>query len=927
MKKREEKHSLSRRSFLKWSAATASLATGLTACSRGDDESIMYGGGGGPQTAQDKPRALLEGGRWVSVPCPMCLGSRCLNQAYIKDGIPMRMRTHNELGHPNNINYPLYRSCIKGKGMRLGVLNSTRLKYPMKRKSWNPGGGNNVNGHLRGKDEWERISWEEALDIAASEIKRISQAYGTGPGDYGNGLPIINGSYHTENLVLNAAGIGAMPLWGHNSYGGWPGASYSMQGVGGSSSGGTYDRMRLLNNAKLIVLWSANPSWTYPGASRMTYLAAKERGIKIICVDPWLNPGNNAYVDEWIPVRPGTDHALLLGLAHELITNNLVDQNFLDTYTLGFDHLHMPLYDKNGDPMLDENGVSVIENGPWGPGNALSGAHHKDWKNNFKDYVLGTYDNQPKNAEWASAICGTPVALIRSFANDIGTIKPAAFIASNGAGRTAQGGIISQAYWTVGWMTGNLGKPGATVVRNPGFGGSFFRAGSVTTNIQPGLTVPSNPKAVRSHSTVSQGYNPSLYYGIPHAEMWDAIIKGEHHNFEKGMKQVNLKGFIQLYNTNALNQYPNTQKGMEAMRKLEFVFTQEIFFSTTAQYSDIVVPCTSSWEKEEGYLQDWSNNPELFIANPGIIMKPMFEAKETPWVEAELCKRLGVNPLLARNFLPKQATFERLYGAQIKRNDDPSQWERLINFTQDDINSMGAKGVPTPAGEGRISFKEFKEKGYYQISRKDGDDLVVEPHQRFVADPITNPANTDTGKLEIYCTKLVKLYNHVGFNTMNPIAKYQAPHKGYEETLTGDYPLQMICVVPMTRWFSTRYDNRHILEIHSDAVFISHVDAEKFGGIKNGDTVLISSNTGKILRRASVVTTVIPGTIVTITGASTRYNTDETIDYGGNPNSLCEDFLCGEAQVPYNSTLVKVEKWTGEPLMPEYLWADNVPNI
>ncbi len=97
--------------------------------------------------------------------------------------------------------------------------------------------------------------------------------------------------------------------------------------------------------------------------------------------------GERGYVDEWIPCRPGTDAALMLAVSNELIKQNLVDQEFLDKYCVGFDAEHMP-----------------------------EGFNAQD---NFKDYVLGTYDNEPKTPEWAESICTVSAAKIREIAKDL----------------------------------------------------------------------------------------------------------------------------------------------------------------------------------------------------------------------------------------------------------------------------------------------------------------------------------------------------------------------------------------------------------------------------------------------------------------------------------------------------------------------------
>ncbi|MBI4787477.1 MAG: molybdopterin-dependent oxidoreductase, partial [Chloroflexi bacterium] len=154
---------LSRRSFLKWSAVlggTAALApNGLKI-------------GLQPTTAAAAPAAVSTG-KWVAAACWLNCGGRNLNKAYVVDGVVVRQKTDDT--HPDSPDFPQQRGCARGRSQRMRAFGADRLKYPMKRKNWAPGGGNK---ELRGKDEWVRISWDAALDILASEIKRIKEKYG-----------------------------------------------------------------------------------------------------------------------------------------------------------------------------------------------------------------------------------------------------------------------------------------------------------------------------------------------------------------------------------------------------------------------------------------------------------------------------------------------------------------------------------------------------------------------------------------------------------------------------------------------------------------------------------------------------------------------------------------------------------------------------
>ena len=114
-----------------------------------------------------------KNGQWVTAACWHNCGGRCLIKAYVEDGVVRRVKTDDT--HPDSPDFPQQRGCQRGRSQRMQVFGPDRLKYPMKRKNWAPGGGKK---ELRGKDEWVRISWDEALDIVASETKRIKEKYG-----------------------------------------------------------------------------------------------------------------------------------------------------------------------------------------------------------------------------------------------------------------------------------------------------------------------------------------------------------------------------------------------------------------------------------------------------------------------------------------------------------------------------------------------------------------------------------------------------------------------------------------------------------------------------------------------------------------------------------------------------------------------------
>ena len=153
---------LTRRSFVKWGTATvgATALVGFTGCAPG---------GGKAEDASEGTQQ--KAGEWLNAPCYnncSCGSSRCLNRVYVEDGVPLKIRTDEE--SEDMFAMPQRRSCLRGRAKISEVLSPARIKYPMKRKNFRL---DNPQGELRGKDEWERISWDEALDLVAEGIKKM----------------------------------------------------------------------------------------------------------------------------------------------------------------------------------------------------------------------------------------------------------------------------------------------------------------------------------------------------------------------------------------------------------------------------------------------------------------------------------------------------------------------------------------------------------------------------------------------------------------------------------------------------------------------------------------------------------------------------------------------------------------------------------
>jgi anaerobic dimethyl sulfoxide reductase subunit A len=848
---------LTRRSFVKWSAAVGGAAAAAGGLSLGLNT----------LAASAQPEG--SEGEWVAAACWGNCGGRCLNKAYVVDGVVTRQKTDDT--HPDSPDFPQQRGCARGRSQRQRVFGADRLKYPMKRAHWAPGGGDKS---LRGRDEWVRISWEEALDIVASEVMRINETYGPGSILWGTS-------------ALAAAG-GYANTWGSTSSGTW---AYTGPRVIGDYANAGNDRFEL-RKSKLIVMWSTDPISSSGGNPTYNYLQAKHAGAKFIFIDPFYSNSAQVLADEWIPIRPGTDTPMLLAIGYVLLTednpqtNPLIDWDFVNRCTIGFDRDHLP---EGADP-----------------------------EDNYRDYVLGLdadgnpapegHKNYPaKTPEWASEICGVPPAKIRSFAIELGQTNPVAFMESDASARVNNAQSIGQAFVAVGAMIGSIGVSGGGIGRTRhstagNVGPNLIKLGSTGTVLE----APENPVEIR----------------INNNEVWDAVLTGKYTDGVGPKKDVNIQ---MIYHTKGsrLQTTVGQAKGIEAMRKVEFALCTDFHLTTGARYSDLVLPVTTQWERD-GYIVI-PNRETLFWSSK--VVEPLFEAKDDSWIDWELGLRLGVYDPNTPEISLAQQNFNRIAGATVLMEDGET-WEPLVSITEEDLAALGVEGEPQ---DGRIPILEFRRNGTYQIPRTEGDNFTYIALQAFREDPEANPLDTATGLVELHSQALADDVTALGWTTIRPIPEYIPPARGYEETFSdwenrvkGPYPLQMYNKHYFRR-SHTELDNvLQLREAFPQEFLMNPIDAEA-RGIQSGDIVKITSSEGSALRPVVVTNRIMPGVTQLPHGAWTEFDDALGLDKAGSDNYLEAGVPTVEGHSGYNTQIVQVEKWNGQDLAPDARWPQRIP--
>ncbi|WP_094606744.1 Dimethyl sulfoxide reductase DmsA [Sporomusa silvacetica DSM 10669] len=848
--KKIQSYTMSRRSFIGMSAC------GLAAVS-------LPGCGLKKVATQQAEELTKKEGKWITAACWHNCGGRCLNKAYVMDGIVVRQKTDDT--HTDTPNNPQQRGCARGRSQRHQVFGIDRIKYPMKRKNWEPGGGKK---ELRGRDEWVRISWDEALDIVSSEIKRVREKYGN------NSIFVTGGSEMPRTLGLYG---GHSTHWGTSSWGSWrwgP-AKFGMQE--GYFEHSINDRLDL-KNSQLIVLWGGNPAWSAGGNPTYNYLQAKKAGAKFIIIDPIYTDTAETLEAQWIPIRPGTDHVMLLGMAYTLLQednpelNPLIDWDFIHRCTVGFDADHMP---QGADP-----------------------------EDNLKDYILGTFDGLAKNPEWASEICGVDSQTIRDLALQIAKTKRAALFTAWAASRINNSDSWPQMFMAFGAMTGHMGQSGRMTGVSCHFG---------TGNGGPNLVKQGGNGLTAIKNPVTDSINDN--------EMWEAILNGNYTAGYHKQKDINIQLIYHGYNA-VLQTRSATNKGIEAHRKVEFVVSHSHFLTTNSKYADIILPATTEWEREGGF---GTGNREILIYYTRVT-QPLFEAKHDQWMATEIGKRLGLKVEDIYPISEKQQVFNQLAGATVIK-EDGSGMETLLTITAADIAEMGVQGKPQ---QGRITLTEFREKGIYQVERKPGDKYGYIGYEKFRQDPAANPLKTQSGKLEIHSKALAELIKGYGFTEIKPIPTYNKATEGYEDTfkdwnnkVKGDYPLQVINPHYFRRAHSIFDNIPQLREAFPNPVFVSTKDAGE-RGIKTGDTVLLRSRHGKTLRTAQITERLMPGVVGLPHGAWVDIDEKNGVDKAGADNILTGPIATGQGIGGWNTCNIQLGKWNGEALTPDVKWPQRI---
>ena len=738
-------------------------------------------------------------------------------------------------------------------GLKSLIYSKDRLLYPMKRVDFDPDGERNCAN--RGISGYERISWDEALAIVASEIKRVKQEHG--PGAIMNG----SGSHHTwgnlgywlsaKTRFMNSIGSSHV-VHNPDSWEGWYwGAMHhwgnSMRN-GGSDTYGTVEDC--LKEAELIVFWSSDPESTsgvygaFEGTVRRQW--AKELGIKMVHIDPYYNHTAALMGGKWIAPRPDTGNAMALAIAYVWITEDLYDREYVAERSVGFEK--------------------------------------------WRDYILGKTDGLAKTPEWQEPETNVPAREIRALARMWGKKKtylaPGGLVGFGGACRCATGIEWARSMVCLMAMQG-LGKPGRNI-------GCLQQGAPVDTNFyfpgyaEGGLSGDLDYTGLRVSVYQRMPQLPSMNsvaQMIPRLRIPEAILdqscegyptdpKSIEGQFKKitypapGHSPVRL---YYKYGGSHFGTMADSNRYAKAYRSdnLEFVVNQSIWFEGEAKFADVILPaCTNfeRWDIGETANSGGYSHHQFIQWNHRVItmqhkcIEPLGESKSDYQIFLELAERMG----LGAPFSEGQTEFQ-----WVRRLFDASDLPQVTSWSA--FLKKGYYVVPAPPEENRapVSYRWFAEG-----RKKDVPELAPLPSDYV---QWKEGLQTQSGKLEFESSSLKRFAPD---DLERPVISTWIPswEGHHHKELYARYPLNLISPHPRYS-FHTMFDAKdgyindvkdHRVLIDGYYYWIVRINSQDAAarGIEHNDLVSVCNDRGAVICAAHVTERIPPGTVHSCEGSA-----------------------------------------------------------
>ena len=775
----------------------------------------------------------------VKTACRACIAN-CGVLASVKNGRVFKLE-----GNPED---PMSRGkmCAKGLSGISALYHPNRNKYPLLRVG------------ERGGGRWRRISWDEALDRIADKLMQVRRDHGaesvlctTG----GGGNPEIwsiarfCNIFGTPNWFEPGCAQCYLPrtLTADLMYGG------ADNSIADSNCLEFYDEEN--TPVKTIVLWGTDPSYSCPSSGGRMINELRARGVNTVVVDPRFTP-DAAKANVWLPVRPGTDVALMLSWIRYIIVNKLYDEEFVLKWT-NLPYLVDPdtkmcvRADKDGNPVPNIQPTVKVNDGMpdtfmvWDKKTDSMKALVYPWDDSLEPELFGTHEIDGKvyktggqlllercnefTLEKAGEICQIDPKKIEEGIRLYTDNLPSGLCLGVATDQTPNSVQAAMAADTMDMLMGNMEKPGVPMQR--------FRTSGV-------LKVPNYPVPVALKCLSEEQFRKRLggqefkglsywYAGHP-GSVLDAILTGKPY---QPRVWIDRSG-------NKLGVLAEAAKWEKAIEKMEFIVHMYMYPTSFSAYADILLP-TEEWLETDMIVETCN----MLVARQQVVH--LWETKDETLIWSLLAKKCA-----ERGHEMCQKSFDPEF-----MGEDMAYWSSMDEFFDQLTPTIG------------MTWKEMKEKAPFASmpKKKWKSYYVYKEHD----DKIDNLKgfSTPSRKLEIYGERFVEL-GRTGMPFMpykmdkaskdyNPLPYYLEP---VESPVRGDeisekYPLVMTNGRLPFFHHSTLRNIPRIREMYPvPEIWIDPQTAES-EGIESGNWVWVESARGKIRARAYVTKGIKPGTV------------------------------------------------------------------
>ncbi len=775
---------------------------------------------------------------WVHTACDMCSG-RCGVVAHRVDGVIVKVE-----GDPNA---PTSRGkiCARGGASLMGLYDPHRLRFPLKRT--NPEKGIGID------PGWERITWEEALNTVVERLTKIMKD---------DPRKLVMGTFDDPDVsVIPFARAFGTPNYTWNGY-------FCGQYLHSSMylTNGTFHCDFDAKNCKYVMLFGNQAGFgagLTPNIMAQHVADARKRGLHVVVVDPLCN-NSGAKADEWVPIRPGTDGALILAIINVLLNElGIYDKEFLGRHTNG------PYLVKADGYYLRQDGKPAVWDASEGKAKpydsqvrecALEGRFKVGEEEVTPAFQLLKEHVKRYTPEYAAEITTVPVSTIRRLATEFG------HAASIGSTVIVDGEpyplrpVAANIYRGAGAHKHGVGVALAVQILNMVVGAFYAVGGHLGMNLigpswiwQPGeydgLIVP--PKKLLHHG--------DGYYGVkvkpPEVAGLDDLYPVST-NLSPNMLTTTLEGekfglpqpeMLLVCRRNLFLGGVNKEITARALKKYKFIAFFGDHLDEVSEFADIAFPDSHFLEKYRLFPNGmtWCNSHQMGYYVWGLrqpVVEPPGEARDWVDVLEVLAERLGVRGKFYE-------AINGLYSLKGNCRLDPPK-----KYSREEIYNMRIKNE---LGENK-DFNWFQEHGYFNLKTKMDEDFPLNRlKMRF---PLYYENIKEAGRMVHEVTEKMGLKWETG--DYEPLPHWK-PCPAYSQT--GDYDLFAVNFRVPTHSQSWSVENAWLNEVarlnpYSMKIWVNAATGRK-KGISDGDAIIVESQAGRLKGVAKLTECVHPQTV------------------------------------------------------------------